>query len=276
MAQVKAIDVSQWQGSIYWGDVKSDGIDIAIIKTSGGDAGLYVDAKAYANYNAAKSAGIAVGQYHFAGGQNATNEADFFIAAVSPLEQDDVLVLDWEVPHANPVAWCLEFVNRVHDRTGIWPMIYMNASTAGAYNWAPVFVNCGLWVAAWNNNPNVDVTAHTYVMHQYTSSGTVKGINGRVDLDMWFGTLAQFKKYGYQKPAPAPTPPPTPPPVVIPPTPPPAPPATNPNPTPTPNPDPSPPPAAQPKPEPTPYPSWFVKFFTALITAIKNILKKGQ
>ena len=262
MGYIKAIDTSQWQGTIAWPVVKSSGVEIAIIKMSGGDAGLYTDSKANANYYGAKSAGLAIGGYHFAGGGNATNEADFFISCMSPLEKDDVLVLDWEIPHANPVGWCLEFVNRVHDRTGVWPLIYMSGSTVTSYNWNPVLQNCGLWVANWNNNPNVDVLNQTYVMHQYTSDGSVSGINGRVDLDAWFGSVDQFKKYGFQ-PTPPVVPPVTPPPVVITPVTPPVvvPPVT-------------PPPVV--KPEPTPYPNWFIKFWTALITSIKSILKKGQ
>lgn len=234
MAYVEAVDVSQWQGAITWPAVN---VPIAIIKMSGGDAGLYIDSKANANYYGAKNAGKAIGMYHFAGGVNAVNEADFFIAACSPLEQDDVMVLDWEIPHADPVGWCTAFVNRVHERTGVWPIIYMNLSTFNSRNWTPVTNNCGLWLAAWNNNPNVNLTDKFYVMHQYTSNGSVPGIAGRVDRDAFFGTVAQFRKYGYQKPAPTPPPPvPTPPPPTPTPTPPPAP-------TPTPNPDPSPPPA---------------------------------
>lgn len=242
MGFVKALDVSQWQGSINWSAVKKAGNDIAIMKMTGGDAGLYVDSKANANYYGAKAAGMALGMYHFAGGKNATNEADFFIAACSPLEKNDVLVLDWEVPHSNPVAWCTEFVNRVHSRTGIWPMIYMNLSTLNSYNWSPVLKNCGLWVAAWNNNPNATLNTggKIYIMHQYTSSGSVPGIAGRVDLDAWWGTVAQFQKYGYQPPAPKPTPAPAPKPT--------------PTPTPVPTPTPTPPPAPQPSPTPTPNP----------------------
>lgn len=203
MSQVDAIDISQWQGVINWNAVPQP---IAIIKMSGGDAGLYTDSKANANYYGAKSSGKALGMYHFAGGINASNEADFFVAACSPLEQDDVLVLDFEIPHNNPVGWCNTFVTRVHDRTGVWPLLYINLATLNAHDWSPVLVNCGLWLAAWNNDPNATLTDKVYVMHQYSSNGSVPGIAGRVDLDAWFGTLAQFKKYGYQVAAPVPEP----------------------------------------------------------------------
>lgn len=197
MAYIPGIDVSQWQGNIDWSKVTSP---IAIIKMSGGDDGLYFDSKANQNYYGAQAVGKAIGMYHFAGGNDPVNEADYFINACSPLAENDVLVLDWEIKHSNPVGWCETFVNRVHEKTGIWPLIYFNGSTWNAYDWTPVTKNCGVWVAWYDRDPNADlpVGGKVYVMHQYTSSGSMPGINGRVDLNAWFGTVEQFKKYGYK------------------------------------------------------------------------------
>lgn len=245
MVQTQAIDVSRWQGAINWASVPQP---IAIVKMSGGDAGLYTDAKANANYYGAKNAGKAVGMYHFAGNGNAQNEADFFIAACSPLAENDVMILDWEVQSTDPVGWCNAFMNRVHDRTGVWPIIYINLATLNAHDWSQVLKNCGLWIAAWNNDPNAQLTSHPYIIHQYSSSGTVAGISGRVDLDMVFMDIPTWNKYGYHKPAPAPTPTPAPAPV------PPPIPIPEPVPTPAPNPDPTPPPAPTPIPTPDPIP----------------------
>lgn len=237
MSHIEAVDVSKYQGNINWAAVDRP---IVLIKMSGGDNGLYTDSQANQNYYGAKNTGKLIGGYHFAGGGNPQNEADFFIAAMSPLEENDVLALDWEINHADPVGWCTAFVNRVHDRTGVWPLFYANGSTINAHDWSPVRNNCGTWVAWYGQNPegNLPISGN-YVMHQYASSGTVPGINGNVDHDAWFGSLDQFKKYGYHTPvAPAPTPPPAPAPV-----PPPQPVPEPPAPTPTPPVDPTPPPA---------------------------------
>lgn len=240
MSHISAVDISQWQGNISWPQVN---VPIALIKMTGGDAGLYTDTKASQNYYGAKAAGKLVGGYHFAGAGNPENEADFFIAAMSPLEENDVLVLDWEVQHPDPVGWCSRFVNRVHDRTSVWPLIYFNGSTWNAHDWSSVTNKCGVWVAWYGQDPegNLPVGGKTYVMHQYTSDGSVPGIAGRVDINAWFGTLDQFKKYGYHAPAtPAPAPEPTPQPVPVPP---PAAVADPPKLVPAPSPDPTPPPA---------------------------------
>ena len=198
---MRAIDCSQWQGQINWDAVNTE---IAIIKMSGGDAGLYYDSQASRNYAEAKRTGKAVGMYHFAGGTDPVGEADFFIRAVSPLEENDVLVLDWEVRHPNPVEWCRIFIQTVIDKTGVRPLIYMNTSTENSYDWSPIVnLNIGLWVADYRMGPEANVPIKhwpTYVMHQFTSSGSEPGIDGRVDVNEWFGTKEQFNLYGWHTP----------------------------------------------------------------------------
>lgn len=201
MSYQKGVDVSFYQGTINW---KAVNVPIVMIKMSGGDAGLYLDPRAAINYKGAVKAGKAVGGYHFGGGKLKPEiEADYFVKAMSPLAENDVMALDCEAYLARKsdvVKWCTVFMQRVHDKTGIWPLIYMSLSTFNAHNWTPVTKNCGLWLAAWNNNPNGNLTKSTYVMHQYSDKGVVPGIKGYVDLDAWFGTINQFKKYGYHKP----------------------------------------------------------------------------
>lgn len=212
-------DISQYQGNYA---MSADPNPIIFIKMSGGDNGLYYDSRATANYYNATNAGKAVGMYHFAGGTDPIAEADFFIRACSPLAENDVLVLDWEVGHADPVGWCTAFVNHVHEQTGIWPLVYMNMSTANAHDWAPVFNNCGYWCAA----PSFGFDDTLPVKYpQVAQQGPI--VDG-VDTNAWFGSLDQFKAYGYHaptqpapesapQPEPQPQPGPTTPPVVTPP-----------------------------------------------------------
>lgn len=174
---------------------------------SGGDDGLYYDSKASQNYRGAIAAGKAVGMYHFAGGGDPIAEAEYFLRACSPLAENDVLVLDWEIQHANPVEWCRAFIQHIKDKTGVTCMIYMNTSTENVLDWTPVInLGCGLWVADYRFTPAQNVPIHrwkTYIMHQYTSTP--------LDRDVFFGTVDQFKKYGYHAPvAPAPAPAPLP------------------------------------------------------------------
>lgn len=194
-------DISQWQGNY---NMAGDGAPVIGIKMSGGDAGLYYDSKASQNYNNAVNAGKVVIGYHFAGGTDPVAEADFFVRAMSPLAENDVLCLDWEVHHATPVQWCVSFMNRVHDKTGVWPLIYMNTSTCTSYDWSPVLKNCALWIADYRFTPSQNVPCgHPYIAHQYTSTP--------LDTDALFIDIPTLKKYGYHAPvAPAPAPVPVP------------------------------------------------------------------
>lgn len=197
-------DISRWQGD--WVDT---GEPIVMVKISGGDDGLYIDSQAANNYNSVINAGKAFGGYHFAGGTDPIGEANFYLNAMQPWNHGEVPALDWEIQHPDPVGWCNAFVTHVHDVAGAWPLIYMNLATLNAHDWTPVLQNCGLWLADWNNDPNtaIDTGGRVYVMQQYNDGPNY-------DHDEWFGTLDEFKLYGWpsqeavQPPAPeVPSPP---------------------------------------------------------------------
>lgn len=209
----QGVDVSRWQGNINWAAVRNAGVEIAIAKVSGSDAGDYYDSMIARNYNAIIAAGLAFGGYHFAGGTDPIHEAEYFVNGMKPYADGDVFILDWEVQHADPVGWCATFLQHVHDLCGVWPILYMNGSTFNAYNWNgnPAVANCGKWIAWYGRDPNVDLPVHApYIMHQYSSTGSIPGIAGNVDLDAIYMSADTFKKYGWHSPAPAPTPAPTP------------------------------------------------------------------
>lgn len=232
MSYITFKDISQWQGDYDM----NNGDPAVAIKMSGGDAGLYYDSRASLNYAHAVANGKVPIGYHFAGGTDPIAEADFFIRAMSPLAENDVLALDWEVSNPDPVGWCTAFVNHVHDKTGVWPWVYMNMSTANAHDWSPVFNNCGYWCAA----PSFSFDDTLPVKYpQIAQQGPI--VNG-VDTDAFFGTIDQLKAYGYHAPQ-APVEPPAPEPVPS------APPTSEPAPTPPTEPT---PPSPQPEPSTPP------------------------
>ena len=202
---IPASDVSQYQGTIDWANMPP----IVLIKMSGGDNGLYMDSKAANNYGSAVASGKGVGGYHFIGWTlGAIAEATYFLQAMSPLAENDVYALDIEaIKIADPVSYVQQMVNFIHSKINVWPLVYMNLSTLNSYNWDSVLTNCGLWLADWNNDPNATIpTVHTYVMQQYSDGPNY-------DHDEWFGTIEEFKAYGYHAPVQAPTVVPTPQPV---------------------------------------------------------------
>jgi hypothetical protein len=146
---------------------------------------------------------MAFGAYHFAqpddGPNDAIREADHFVD-VAQLETGNLLpVLDIErtngLTQAEITTWILTWLGRVTERLGVRPMVY--TSPAGWENRTgdtTAVADAGytvLWVAHWGvaepRLPANDWSGHGWTFWQYTSSGSVPGIEGRVDLD-WYGS----------------------------------------------------------------------------------------
>jgi lysozyme len=206
------IDVSRFQGVIDWTQVPSSGVRFAFVQASRGsgfDCAVKPDqcgADPYwaSNRINAKASGIRIGPYHraFATGgtlaaarADAVAEADVFLAQVGALNTGELLpVLDVETPftglNANRLrTWVRVWVKRVAKRLGVKPMIYTNASSWGATGDTREFAKAKypLWVAEWGvSKPSVPAgfwAGRGWSVWQYTSSGSVNGISGRVDMN---------------------------------------------------------------------------------------------
>lgn len=273
---IPAKDISRWQGAY-----SETGEPIVMVKISGGDVGLYVDPQAASNYNQVIAHGHAFGGYHFAGAGDPVAEANFFVNAMMPLNTGEVPALDWEVGHPNPPAWCNTFIDQVRKGCGNpnqGGLIYMNLATLNAHDWSLVLSKWGLWLADWTGDPSGATvnTDKTVVMLQYNDGPTY-------DRDEWYGSIEQFKAYGWQPataPAPAPAPepspsptPPEPPVLPTPPTPEPIPPTDTPPPVPEPPVEPTPGPTPPPSTTPVPPPQNHLKAeLLAIVIAIAALI----
>jgi len=205
---IKGIDVSRWQGIINWHLVKQN-VQFAIIKIGGSDQGFYADGMAVRNVLEARSQGIPIGFYVYLGGaslvEDEVKHIKNLIHNIGGVRPGEVFCLDWEEHHNNEVAYVKGIAKGLIDAGLKPPMIYMSLSRVRGNNWAPlVAMNCALWVAAWGDNdavpekgevPGSDEWPH-WAMWQYSSTGTVPGISGRVDLNQFNGSVEVFKKYG--------------------------------------------------------------------------------
>lgn len=203
---IKGIDVSRWQGLIDWPRVKGH-VDFAIIKIGGSDDGFYIDGQAVRNALEARAAGVPIGFYVYLGGVGSVadevNHIKNLISNIGGLRAGEVFALDWEEQNSNEVAYVSGIAKGCIDAGIAPPLIYMSLSRVRGNNWQPlVQLNCALWVAAWGNNDDQPDTAPPsdewpfWAVWQYSSTGTIPGISGRVDLDLFQGTVEQFKKYG--------------------------------------------------------------------------------
>ena len=153
----------------------------------------------------AKSNGIRIGAYHFAqpstAAGNATAQADHFIDTANPASGELLPVLDLErtggLTDPQLIAWVQEFLGRVYQRLGVRAVIYCSPNFWRTYmsdtTW---FAQNGyqvLWIAHWTTATTPSLPAggwggSVWTFWQYTSSGFVSGISGRVDLDRFNGT----------------------------------------------------------------------------------------
>lgn len=203
-----AIDISRWQGIINWPMVKQH-VPIAIIKIGGSDQGFYSDGMAVRNVLEARAAGMAIGFYVYLGGASSVEDEvkhiKNLIHNIGGVRPGEVFALDWEEHHNNEVAYVTGIAKGCIDAGLMPPMIYMSLSRVRGNNWRPlVALNCALWVAAWGDNDAVPEKHEVpgsdewpfWAMWQYSSTGTIPGISGRVDLDKFNGSVETFKKYG--------------------------------------------------------------------------------
>ena len=63
MTNYRGIDISNWQGSITFSEVKNSGIEIVYIQATEGN--YYTDPYLQEFYDGAKDNGLLVGFYHF-------------------------------------------------------------------------------------------------------------------------------------------------------------------------------------------------------------------
>ena len=191
----RGIDVSRWQGEINWSQVAADDVSFVMLGTR--SKGV-VDPYFHRNIQQASAAGVKVGVYIYS---LATT------VEMAEAEADFVLDLIHDYPVSYPVAFDMEdstqgnlskeelaaianaFCKKISD-SGYYPIIYANE------NWLKNKLDMSLmdypvWVARYSARPSYQ----NPVMWQATSTGSVKGINGNVDIDF------QFKDFSGQIPA---------------------------------------------------------------------------
>ena len=181
----KFIDVSDWQGKINWTKVKADGIDGAIIRYADGTT---LDKRFAENMAGAIKAGLHVGAYIFSRAKTkseAEKEATRLFDACKSYKYDMPLYIDLEVAalskYADTVA--AAFLNKIAS-FGVRGGVYANLNWWNNYLTKTLkdYSASAFWIAQYNDKMT-HKDPSKFGMWQYTSSGTVDGISGRVDRD---------------------------------------------------------------------------------------------
>jgi lysozyme len=186
------IDVSNNNGTVNWSQVAAAGIKGVYAKASEGTG--FVDSHYATNRAGAAQHGLHFGAYHFArpDQSSAVAEADHFLATAQPKHGDLLPCLDFETSPMS-VVWAAAFAQRVHDKLGVYPLLYASASAFPSLASSSTLRRCPIWVAAWSSTPPPTPSGWSEVtLWQYSGHGHVNGVSGECDRDKAFS----IKTYG--------------------------------------------------------------------------------
>lgn len=193
------IDVSEHQGEINWKKVADSGIDFAMLRLGyrGSTAGsLYIDEYFEKNIAGATAAGLPIGVYFYSQAiteEEAREEARFVIEKLGDYKLDYPVVFDWEiVGGADARTYSLSrqtlcactrvFCDTVRE-AGYKPMIYFTRYLGYRKYILRNLTDYGFWYAEYGDQPRF---AFDFDMWQYSETGSVDGIAGNVDLNLYF------------------------------------------------------------------------------------------
>lgn len=221
---LNGVDIASYQKDMQCDKVDADFI---IVKATQGVS--------YTNPNFRKQArdtlfaGKLLGLYHYATGCGATAEADYFLENVKEFLGHAILCLDWEhndkggqnpiFGTAGEVQYCRTFANRIHEKCGAWPFIYMSTSVTRRRDWSYAAEKCPLWAAQY---PNYNLTGYKQdpwkdnkglgawdkywkgeKIRQYSSCGTIRGYEQtqphKLDLDIAYMTKEDWARFATGK-----------------------------------------------------------------------------
>ncbi|KAF6572403.1 GH25 family lysozyme [Paenibacillus sp. SEL3] len=197
----QGIDVSHYNGNIDWQQVAAAGKTFAFIKATEGTK--YQDNQFLINVQGAREANILVGAYHFLNAttaDGARQEAANFARALDSAggRLDLPPVMDYEnnpkgltPAQINEVAHA--FLDEMERLTGRQPIVYTGNVFASKFD--PTFSMYKLWVARYSTTqkPTAVPAWNNWWAWQYSSTGSVPGIRGQVDLDEYNGTIDELR-----------------------------------------------------------------------------------
>ena len=190
------IDVSQHNNRINWVEVKNDGIDFAMLRLGwiGNKENHTLDTFFKENYDSCKKLNIPIGIYVYSYVENeeaAKNAAKWTVEQLKDkkitypiyidIEDDQIEKLDVQTLTNITKTYLEELKTAGYSKVGIyanknWLINKLDMSQLEKYE---------IWLAHYTSQTDY---SGKYDMWQYTSSGDVNGIQGRVDMDYSYKT----------------------------------------------------------------------------------------
>lgn len=208
------VDLSHWDPAESYGSVAEEGIVGVIYKATEGSG--YTDPTYVQQQQAAKSAGLKWGAYHFATAASLSGQIDNFLRYASP-DPDELFALDWEDYDDNTMSlssvktWITE-VERALQREGQCVLYSGNTAKEALGNRVDTFLGeRRLWLCQYGSNPVWQQSWDRYWLWQYTDGvvgpqpHTIDGI-GPCDINSYdFGAeslIAEWATGSSESPAP--------------------------------------------------------------------------
>ena len=195
---VAGIDVSKHNGDIDYKQVAADNYQFVFIEASEGKT--YRDDAFERNYRGAREAGLMVGAYHFfRKNRTGREQADNFLSVIKGKTLNLPLVIDLEDDWGNgattsrqtAIERVIEMID-ILDDNGYSVMIYTNGDGYEKY-YKNMLVDCDLWLCSFTSPDLLPDMPHR--IQQYNHEGTVAGVDGKVDLNVFRGSKREWSRY---------------------------------------------------------------------------------
>lgn len=189
----RGVDVSRWQGEINWRKAAADDVSFAMLGVRSLKAEDKVDPYFHQNMKNALAAGIKVGAYIYSIAktpQEAVDEANFVINQIKEYPVSFPVAIDMEssdqaaLSKSELAAIANAFCRRMEE-VGYYPVVYANDTWLNE-ELDMTQIKYPVWAARYYARP----TFLNHFMWQATSTGSVQGINGKVDINFLFKDLS--------------------------------------------------------------------------------------
>lgn len=191
--KVFGFDVSEYQGKIAWEEIKTieDTFQLKFVFIRATAGNNKVDSRFKQNWKKAKEHGFVRGAYHYyRPNENSIEQATNFIKTVKLQKGDFPPVLDIEnLPKTQSIdslkVGLKRWLTKVENHYNVKPIIYSGESYYKDFL-AKEFKEYTFWIA--NYNFFVEDIKDHWAFWQFTEKGTVTGIQGPVDVNIYNGT----------------------------------------------------------------------------------------
>ena len=185
------IDVSHYQGTIDWATVARQP-EVGYVYLKASEGGNNQDSHYARNIREARRAGLKVGSYHFfRANVGAREQFRNFMDVVSVRQQDLIPIIDVETTSGASShhfhSRLKELLRLVTKEFGCKPIIYTGRNFYNKHFARQGYDDYAFMIAQYSEPEPVLNDGRDYLIWQYSSTGSVRGIRGNVDKSRFVG-----------------------------------------------------------------------------------------